>query len=209
MRPLLAFAFAFAPFVLLGACRSPAGNAGGDAGTSPSAPAPLVAPVDGRTLAAANCMGCHAEEMLAQQRLTSAQWSNVVKKMAGWGATIEPENVPALVAYLSANYGPDAGPWVAAKIGASQAADELAALDDGPFAGGDAERGRARFAERCAPCHGDDARGKLGLNLVDRPLLYRGTDFAAVVRRGRGKMPPLPSTDQEIADTLAHLRRLR
>jgi hypothetical protein len=45
--------------------------------------------------------------------------------------------------------------------------------------------------------------------LVDRPVLYRAADLAETVRRGRGKMPPIPMTDAEVADVLAHLRRLK
>jgi hypothetical protein len=45
--------------------------------------------------------------------------------------------------------------------------------------------------------------------LIDRPILYRAADLAKTVRTGRGKMAPLPLTDREIADVIAHLRTLR
>jgi mono/diheme cytochrome c family protein len=181
--------------------------------SEPEAARPDAAPVpapDGRTLAAENCMMCHAEEMLRQQHLTSAQWAAVVKKMTTWGAPIEPENTDTLVAYLAATYGPDAGPFEPAAMSPEAALAQLAPTDDGPFAGGDATRGGAMFASICSACHGANARGQIGPSLVDRPILRRAGEVAAMVRTGRGRMPPMPGTaDGQIADVLAYLRGLR
>ena len=147
--------------------------------------------------------------MLAQQRLTRAQWTKTVTKMVGWGANLEPRDTEPLTAWLAATYGPDAGPYEPAAISSDAAAAELEAQPDGPYANGDAERGRALYTDRCSGCHGSDARGHIGVLLVDRPFLYRAQDFADVTRRGRGKMPPMVVTDAELADILAHLRKLR
>jgi mono/diheme cytochrome c family protein len=178
--------------------------------SEPAATRPDAAPAaDGRTLAVENCMMCHAEEMLRQQHLTSAQWAAVVKKMTTWGAPIEPENTDTLVAYLATTYGPDAGPFEPAVISAEAALAQLAPTDDGPFAGGDAKRGGAMFASICAACHGANARGQIGPSLVDRPILRRAADVAGMVRTGRGRMPPMPgTTDGQIADVLVYLRGL-
>jgi cytochrome c oxidase cbb3-type subunit 3 len=154
-------------------------------------------------------MSCHSEEMLAQQRLPKAKWEATVKKMAGWGANLDPGDEGALVAWLAETYGPDAAAYEPARISASAAAAELAPDDDPAFAGGDAAHGRALFVERCLPCHGEDARGQIGVNLVEKPVLHRARAFAETVRRGRGKMLPIAATDREIADVLAHLRTLR
>jgi mono/diheme cytochrome c family protein len=165
---------------------------------------------DGKALVTGACLSCHAEEMLAQQRLPKEKWAATVKKMAGWGANLEPTDTDALVAYLAASYGPDAGPWEPPPITAADAKNALEPLDDGAFAGGDAQSGRRLFVERCSSCHGLNARGAIGVNLVERPVLYRAPDVAATVRKGRGKMLPLATTtDREIADILAHLRTLR
>jgi mono/diheme cytochrome c family protein len=172
------------------------------------APAAL-SPDEGRALVKGACLSCHSEEMLAQQRLTSAQWTKTVTKMVGWGANLEPKDTAPLTAWLAATYGPDAGPYVAAPIDVDAAAAELAALPDGPFADGDAERGRAVYTDRCSGCHGPEARGHIGTVLIDRPFLFRAAAFAETVRRGRGKMPPTQITDAELADVLAHLRRLK
>jgi mono/diheme cytochrome c family protein len=187
-----------------------AGAPASDAQAAASAQAEASAPLDGKALATANCMACHSDEMLRQQRLTKAQWTNVVKKMSGWGATVEPSETAVLVDWLAATYGPDAGEFAPASVPADVAAAELAEVDDGPFAGGDAARGKDFFAMQCGGCHAPNARGQIGVNLVDRPILKRARDLAATVRKGRGKMTPLPAaTDAQIADVVAYLRSLR
>ena len=181
---------------------------------SSDAPAPAPAPaapvaIDPRKLVTDNCLSCHANDMLAQQRLTSAQWAKVVKKMAGWGALIEPANTDALVAYLAASYGADAGPYASASITPAEAAAQLAPQDDGAFAGGDPVHGTKVFGERCAACHGLDAHGGIGVNLVDRPILYRPGQLAQTVRAGKGRMTPFTGSDRDLADVVAYLRHLR
>ncbi|MBX3203441.1 MAG: c-type cytochrome [Labilithrix sp.] len=168
-----------------------------------------LSPEEGRALVKGACLSCHSEEMLAQQRLTHAQWTKTVTKMVAWGANLEPKDTAPLTEWLAATYGPDAGAYEPAAIDVDAAAAELAALPDGPYANGDAERGRALYTDRCSGCHGPDARGHIGVRLVDRPLLYRAPEVAETIRRGRGKMAPMTMSDGEIGDVLAHLRGLR
>src|SRR5262249_19047420 len=148
-------------------------------------------PEQARALVRNACLSCHSEEMLAQQRLTHAQWGTVVTKMIGWGANLEPVDTVPLTDWLAATYGLDAGTYSAASIGPLEAANETRPLPDGNFANGDRERGHVLYADRCSGCHGADARGHIGVLLVDRPILYRATAFAETVRRGRGKMTPV------------------
>ncbi len=177
---------------------------------SVDASASAAPPPDGKTIVSGACLSCHSDEMLAQQRLPKEKWAATVKKMAGWGANLDPSDTETLVTYLAESYGPDAGPWEPEEITASAAKSALSPQDDGPFAAGSAANGKALFLARCAACHGPEARGLVGVNLVERPILYRAAELAATVRRGRGKMAPLPdTTDREIADLLAHLRSLR
>lgn len=178
---------------------------------APSTSASASVPTDrGPQIVAEACLACHSDEMLRQQRLTAAQWEKVVKKMAGWGANVAGDDVPVVSAYLTTNYGLDAGPYQVEIIAAAEAPREIAPTEDGAFEGGNADRGGSLYGARCASCHGADARGTIGVNLVDRPLLYRAMDFAQVINRGRPKMPAQPSTTTgEVADLLAHLRRLR
>jgi mono/diheme cytochrome c family protein len=186
----------------------------------PDAAAPVVAaPVsatpavlsetEGRALVRGACLSCHAEEMLAQQRLTPAQWQKTVTKMVGWGANLEPNDTTPLIAWLSATYGPDAGPYDLPVIDTEAAAREIAPEPDGSYGNGNPDNGSALYSYRCSGCHGSDARGHIGVRLVDRFELYRAAEFAETVRKGRGKMPPQTNTDAEIADILAYLRRLK
>jgi mono/diheme cytochrome c family protein len=182
-----------------------------DASVSADASASASASLDdGKTLVAQACLSCHTEHMLSQQRLTQAQWTKTVTKMVGWGALLDASEVAPVVAYLSASYGPDAGPVEVENVRADDALAELAPTPDDPIPAGDADKGKATFLEKCAGCHGQDARGgTLGVLLVDRPLLYRASELARTVRKGRGRMPPIRMTDAELGDVLAHLRRLR
>lgn len=207
---------------LLAACKNdnpipapaPSASQVAAASAAPSAStAPLVSEAEGRALIAQNCLSCHTEDMVAQQRLTATQWANVVKKMHGWGSPVEPKSIDALVAYLAATYGLSAEPYRVPTISAVDAAAALAPQPDGAFAGGDAKRGAVSYHDLCAACHAQDGRGDaLGVNLVDRPLLYRAADFSHTVRVGRGRMPSFGSDavpDGQLADLLAHLRTLR
>ena len=187
----------------------PRADASVSASVSASTDASASVSADGHAIMVAGCLSCHSEHMLAQQRLTQAQWSKVVIKMVGWGANVEPTEVTPLVAYLSSSYGPEAGTYEPETLTAAEASAELGATGDAPFPAGDAARGRALFVDKCSGCHGAEARGHIGVALVDRPFLYRSADFARTVRRGRGKMLPLPLSDAEIGDVLAHLRSLR
>lgn len=200
-----------AALALAGACHAKERvRAEADAGSAAPSPSASAAEPSDRPpeLVAAACLACHSEEILRQQRLTAAQWEKVVKKMAGWGANLTADEVPVVSAYLAASYGLDAGTYEVATIFADEAARQMAPLDDGPFREGSEERGGSLYAARCASCHGADARGQLGVNLVDRPLLYRAADFANTILRGRPKMPAQPQTTEgEVADLLAYLRR--
>ena len=164
---------------------------------------------DGKALVTQACLSCHTGPLLAQQRLTQAQWTKTMTKMVGWGANLDPVEVAPLVAYLAATYGPDAGPYEVETITADDALAELASTPDAPFPPGDPDKGKALFIDKCSGCHGQDARGSIGVLLVDRPILYRAADLAKTVRKGRGKMLPIALSDADVGDVLAHLRRLR
>lgn len=73
------------------------------------------------------------------------------------------------------------------------------------------ERGRKQFAESCGFCHGADATGGRGPDLVRSPLVahdVKGDQIGEVIRHGRPDkgMPPLANlTDEQIADIAAFL----
>ncbi|MEW6277100.1 MAG: cytochrome c [Candidatus Eremiobacterota bacterium] len=53
------------------------------------------------------CQICHGPEIIAGQRLTQAQWTKSLDKMASWGATLTPDEKSRLVDYLTRHCGPD------------------------------------------------------------------------------------------------------
>jgi len=73
-----------------------------------------------------------------------------------------------------------------------------------------AERGKKVFTQACAFCHGADATGARGPDLVRSPLVahdVKGDLIGEVVRNGRPDkgMPPMPSTPDQISDIAAYL----
>ena len=73
------------------------------------------------------------------------------------------------------------------------------------------DRGRKQFAESCGFCHGPDATGARGPDLVRSPLVahdVKGDQIGEVVRRGRpdkGMPAQANMTDEQIADIAAFL----
>jgi mono/diheme cytochrome c family protein len=95
------------------------------------------------------------------------------------------------------------------------ATNDLAALIGGPrFDEAAVERGRKVFVPTCGFCHGNDARGKSGPDLVRSTLVLhdnKGETIGPVIRNGRPDrgMPSFPSlTSDQIADisTFLHSR---
>jgi mono/diheme cytochrome c family protein len=173
-----------------------------------AAPTPPIPQPSPQELVTLSCGACHGIDLLGQQRITAKQWDATVKKMAGWGALVDDTQQPALAAYLAAQYPGSAAPYAPPAV----TGDALAAVeptDDGVFGNGVASRGREVYAQGCLACHAADGHGgPIGTNLVDRYLLFRAADFAAIVRAGRGRMPPQPLGEPQIADLLAFLRTL-
>lgn len=184
----------------------PAADASTDAASTDAAAESDFHP--GPVLEAA-CFACHTQEMIKQQRLTQAQWTKVITKMVSWGAVIEAGDVTPLARYLAETCGPDAGPYVPATVPLAEALVELEPTDDKGWPAGDSARGQPLWVDKCSGCHAANARGGLGVNLVERPILYRIEDFARVIREGRSMMKPIKLEPQAVADILAHLRTLR
>lgn len=93
----------------------------------------------------------------------------------------------------------------------SSAARSQSATQDSVAKDPAVERGRKQFAESCGFCHGADATGARGPDLVRSPLVahdVKGDQIGEVIRRGRldKGMPPLADiTDQQVADIAAFL----
>src|ERR1041385_2812913 len=72
--------------------------------------------------------------------------------------------------------------------------------------------GRKSFEDRCAKCHGADARGgELGPPIAARLASRNATQLAAVIREGMPGtgMPPNPVSDSEMPALIRHLRTLQ
>src|SRR3989442_13476431 len=72
------------------------------------------------------------------------------------------------------------------------------------------ERGRKNFEQSCGFCHGPDATGARGPDLVRSPLVahdVKGDKIGEVIRLGRPDkgMPAMPLTDQQVLDIAAYL----
>lgn len=73
-----------------------------------------------------------------------------------------------------------------------------------------AKRGRAQFAQSCAFCHGPEATGGRGPDLIRSALVahdQKGELIGEVIRSGRPDkgMPAIPATDEQVADIAAYL----
>jgi cytochrome c oxidase cbb3-type subunit III len=79
-----------------------------------------------------------------------------------------------------------------------------------PEAAAAIERGRKQFGDSCGFCHGADATGARGPDLVRSPLVahdVNGDKIGDVIRHGRPDkgMPALPLSDEQISDIAAYL----
>jgi cytochrome c oxidase cbb3-type subunit 3 len=73
-----------------------------------------------------------------------------------------------------------------------------------------AERGRKQFVQSCGFCHGADATGARGPDLMRSPLVahdVKGDQIGQVIRQGRPDkgMPAMPLSDAQILDVAAFL----
>jgi mono/diheme cytochrome c family protein len=59
----------------------------------------------GQELVRGNCVICHGVALIEQQRKDSAGWTKTITQMRAWGSPVAAEQVPALLAYLTAHYG--------------------------------------------------------------------------------------------------------
>lgn len=204
---------ALALVALLAACRGPRAGAPASGAVAP-APAAAASPdadaVRAKSVASLACNACHGLELVSQQRLTLAQWQGSIKKMRGWGALLTDADADVLARWLALTAGTDAGEERLEAVPVPDAAAALAPTPDGVFPPGDAARGARAWTASCSGCHGEEGRGgPVGPNLVDRPILWRAGEFAAIVRRGSPAMPATALSNQEIAGLLAHLRAAR
>ncbi len=68
--------------------------------------------------------------------------------------------------------------------------------------------GERIYAEKCAACHGAKAEGGIGPRLARNPILNAPDAVAEIVKNGRGGMPAIPLTAEELKALLGYLRKL-
>jgi hypothetical protein len=74
----------------------------------PSSPSTELPEGEGKAIAVASCLQCHAAKTLAHQRKDRAAWEATVYDMVGKGAQLLPDEIDPLVAYLAAHFSPEA-----------------------------------------------------------------------------------------------------
>jgi cytochrome c5 len=59
----------------------------------------------GREIVEGSCVICHSAAMIEQQHKDSAGWAKTAGQMRAWGAPVQQEQMPVLIAYLTKHYG--------------------------------------------------------------------------------------------------------
>jgi cytochrome c oxidase cbb3-type subunit 3 len=152
------------------------------------------------------CTQCHPFENVIAIRRTRAQWEATVENMVGRGARGAPDELAAVVDFLSEKYALTAantGGW-------SPGADDKPIVDTKAV-----EIAEPLWTEDCATCHGKDARGTpKGPNLVRSLLVLSdryGSKVGPYLRQQHPKLPSgkiLEPTDTQVL-LFAHLLRSR
>jgi hypothetical protein len=57
----------------------------------------------------AACTQCHNAARITEQHFTKQEWSTELDKMVTLGAEVQDSDRPALLSYLSKNFGPEKG----------------------------------------------------------------------------------------------------
>jgi hypothetical protein len=76
---------------------------------APSAPGKPLPPGPMQAKIKAACSSCHNVSRITEKHLTRQGWAVELDKMEGLGAVISDADRPALLTYLSKNFGPEKG----------------------------------------------------------------------------------------------------
>ena len=76
---------------------------------APSAPGKPLPPGPMQAKVKAACTSCHNVSRITEQHLTRQEWAVELDRMKDLGAVIPDADRPALLAYLSKNFGPAKG----------------------------------------------------------------------------------------------------
>jgi cytochrome c5 len=90
----------------------------------------------GAAIVTSRCIVCHEAEIITQQHLSLAGWTNSINKMVRWGSQITPDEREVLQPYLAAHFGPK----LAASHAGAAPAPAAAAIE-------------AKYKSACQVCH--------------------------------------------------------
>jgi cytochrome c-type biogenesis protein CcmH/NrfG len=72
----------------------------------------------------------------------------------------------------------------------------------------EASPGQRTYLQKCATCHGAQAQGGSGPTLKGNPVVKVPEAVSEIVTKGRGQMPPIQLSPQELKALLDYLKRL-
>lgn len=98
----------------------------------------------GAELMKTQCLTCHGDDLIQQQRLNKTGWTKEVEKMMRWGAEVKDADKEHLAEYLAATY-------PQRSFSKEPPPSPAPAVDAAVIA-----RGKTLFEAKCAACHGDD-----------------------------------------------------
>ena len=103
-----------------------------------------VAARHGAAILQAQCLSCHGDDLIKQQRLSKVGWTKEVEKMVRWGADVKDADKESLVEYLTANYP------------ARSFSKEPPTASAPPVDGALLASGKTILEAKCLTCHHDD-----------------------------------------------------
>ncbi len=112
--------------------------------TAPNSNVASNASAHGGEIMKTQCLTCHGDDLIQQQRLNKAGWTREVEKMMRWGAEVKDADKEHLVEYLAANY--PQRPFSKELPTAPAPAVDATVI----------ARGKTLFEGKCLTCHGDD-----------------------------------------------------
>lgn len=143
------------------------------------------------------CLTCHAQNLIAIQRLNEAGWNKVLDKMEKFGVETSKDERAEILAYLKSLQ----------PIESTNTTEY--GLESSLFAGHstthDSKRGAALYKTNCATCHGENGIGDKATRLRGRRI--PDGSFEIAVTEGRGGMPSFSESldGQAIGDIRSYL----
>jgi len=95
---------------------------------------------EGRPIVQGGCAGCHGLDLITNKKASQADWTGIVERMRGYGATLNEAQTKTLIDYLVQNFGTGGAPPAGGAAPATSTDDEGKALVNGV----------------CASCHAAD-----------------------------------------------------